>query len=62
MWCWRRTEKIKWSDKVTNEQVLYHIREEGTLIIYYVEKAIGLVIISEEIAFFMMPLKDRLRK
>jgi hypothetical protein len=22
MWCWRRMEKIKWSEKVTNEQVL----------------------------------------
>ena len=25
MWCWRRTEKIKWSEKVTNEQVLERI-------------------------------------
>ena len=22
MWCWTRMEKIKWSEKVTNEQVL----------------------------------------
>ena len=22
MWCWRRMEKIKWSEKITNEQVL----------------------------------------
>ena len=22
MWCWRRMEKIKWSEKVTNEQVI----------------------------------------
>ena len=21
MWCWRRMEKVKWSDKVNNEQV-----------------------------------------
>ena len=22
MYCWRKTEKVKWSDKVTNEEVL----------------------------------------
>ena len=27
MWCSRRMEKIKWSEKVTNEQVLDHIEE-----------------------------------
>jgi len=25
MWCWRRMEKIKWSEKVTNKQVLDRI-------------------------------------
>ena len=28
MWCWRRMEKIKWPEKVTNEQVLIRIRRE----------------------------------
>ena len=32
MWCWRRMEKIKWSEKVTNEQVLGRIGENRTLI------------------------------
>ena len=32
MWCWRRMEKIKWSEKVTNEQVLGRIREKRTLL------------------------------
>ena len=32
MWCWRRTEKIKWSKKVTNEQVLDRIGEKRTLL------------------------------
>ena len=32
MWCWRRIEKIKWSEKVTNEQVLNFIGEKKTLI------------------------------
>ena len=32
MWCWRRMEKIKWSEKVTNEQVLERIGEKRTLL------------------------------
>ena len=28
MWCWRRMEKIKWSEKVTND----HIGEKMTLL------------------------------
>jgi hypothetical protein len=46
MWCWRRIEKIKWSEKVTNEQVLGRIGEKRThYIISYVEKPIGSVIL-----------------
>ena len=32
MWCCRRMEKIKWSEKVTNEQVLDLLGEKRTLI------------------------------
>ena len=32
MWCWRRMEKIKWTEKVTNEQVLEGIGEKKTLL------------------------------
>ena len=32
MWCWRKMEKIKWSEKVTNEQVLDRIGEKRTLL------------------------------
>jgi hypothetical protein len=32
MWCSRRIEKIKWSEKVTNEQVLECIGEKRTLL------------------------------
>ena len=32
MWCWRRMEKVKWSEKETNEEVLEHIGEKRTLI------------------------------
>ena len=31
IWCWRRIDKIKWSEKVTNE-VLEHIGEEKRLL------------------------------
>jgi hypothetical protein len=32
MWCWMRMEKIKCSEKVTNEQVLYRIEEKRALL------------------------------
>ena len=32
MWRWRRMEKIRWSEKVTNEQVLDRIGEKRTLL------------------------------
>ena len=32
MWCWRRKEKIKWSEKVTNEQVFERIGEKRTIL------------------------------
>ena len=32
MWYWRRIEEIKWSEKVTNEQVLERIGEKKTLL------------------------------
>ena len=32
MWCCRRMEKIKWSEKVTNEQVLERIEEKRILL------------------------------
>ena len=32
MWCWRRMEKIKWLEKVTNEQVHEHKGQKRTLL------------------------------
>ena len=32
MWCWKRMVKIKWSEKVTNEQILVRIGEKRTLL------------------------------
>ena len=28
MWCWRRMEKISWTDHVRNEEVLLRVKEE----------------------------------
>jgi hypothetical protein len=28
MWCWRRMEKISWTDRVKNEEVLHRVKEE----------------------------------
>lgn len=33
MWCWRRIEKFIWTDSVTNEDVLFGIKEEGNILI-----------------------------
>jgi hypothetical protein len=45
MWCWRRMEKIIWTDRVGNDEVLHRVKEERN-IIHTVKrrKAIGLVI------------------
>jgi hypothetical protein len=28
MWCWRRMEKISWTDHVRNEEVLLRVKEK----------------------------------
>jgi hypothetical protein len=32
MWCWRRMEKISWTNHVTNEEVLHIVEEERNII------------------------------
>jgi hypothetical protein len=32
MWCWRRMEKISWTDRVRNEEVLDRGKEERNII------------------------------
>jgi hypothetical protein len=32
MWCWRRIEKIIWTDRVRNEEVLHRVKEEGNIL------------------------------
>ena len=32
MWCWKRVEKISWTDRVRHEEVLHRIKEERNII------------------------------
>jgi hypothetical protein len=32
MWCWRRMEKISWTDRVRNEEVLHRVKVERNLV------------------------------
>ena len=52
-------EEIKWSEKVTNEQVVERIREKRTVINNILSRKANW---AGHIASFMLPLKDRWRK
>ena len=32
MWCWRRMEKLSWTDHVRNEEVLVRVKEQGNIL------------------------------
>jgi hypothetical protein len=32
MWCWRRTEKISWTDHVRYEEILLRFKEQGNIL------------------------------
>jgi hypothetical protein len=32
IWCWRRMEKISWTDRVNNETVLHRVKEERNIL------------------------------
>jgi hypothetical protein len=32
MWCWRRMEKISWTDHVRNEDVLLRVKEQRNIL------------------------------
>ena len=52
MWCWRRMEKINWTDHVRNEEVLLRVNEQRN-IRHEIEngRLIGLVTSYVETAF-----------
>ena len=35
MWCWRRMEKISWTDHVRNEEVLLRVNEQRNFCYWY---------------------------
>ena len=58
MWCWRRMEKIRWTDHVRNEEVLLRVMEER-YILHEISKRTGLVTFCVETAFYNGLLKER---
>jgi hypothetical protein len=32
MWCWRRIDKISWTDRVNNEAVLHRVKKERNIL------------------------------
>jgi hypothetical protein len=32
MWCWGRMEKISWTDRVRNEEVLHRVKEDRNIL------------------------------
>ena len=52
MWCWKRMEKIKWPEKVTNEQVLERVGEKRTLLNNILRRK------ANWTASFMIPLTE----
>jgi hypothetical protein len=32
MWCWKRMEKISWTDHVRNEEILHTVKEDENIV------------------------------
>jgi hypothetical protein len=60
MWCWRRMEKISWTDLVRNEDVLLRVKEQrNTLHEIHKRKANWMVTFCVENAFYNELLNER---
>jgi hypothetical protein len=60
MWCWRRMEKISWTDHVRNEEVLLTVKEQINILTKYANgRRTGLVTFCVETAFYNGLLKER---
>ena len=42
-WCWRRMEKINWTDRVRNEEVLHTVKKERKSCIQCIENSSHLI-------------------
>jgi hypothetical protein len=61
MWCWRRMEKICWTNHVNNEAVLHRVKEEGNILhTIRRRKDTGLGTYCVGTAFKVTSLKERL--
>jgi len=60
MWCWRRMERISWTNHVRNEEVLLRVKEQRN-ILHEVRKrkANWIVTFCVETAFYNGLLKER---
>jgi hypothetical protein len=43
MWCWRRMEKISWTDRVRSEEILYKMKEKRNILHKRKRRKAGLV-------------------
>jgi hypothetical protein len=32
MWCWRKIEKMRWTDRVRNVEVLHGVKKQGNIL------------------------------
>jgi hypothetical protein len=58
MWCWRRMEKISWTDHVRNEEVLLSVKEQRN-ILHEIRKRKANWIVHISHAFYNGLLKER---
>ena len=60
MWCWRRMEKISWTEHVRNEKVLLRFKEQMNILHEIIKRRlIGLVTFCVETAFYNTLLEER---
>jgi hypothetical protein len=59
MWCWRRMEKISWTDHVRNEAVLLRVKKQRNILHDVNGRRTGLVTFCVETAFYNGLLKER---
>jgi hypothetical protein len=59
-WCWRRMDKISWTDYVRNEEVLLRVKGRGISYMKYVNgRRTGFVTFCVETVFYNGLLKER---
>jgi len=60
VWCWRRMEKVSWTDHGRNEDVLLRVKEQRNILHENVNgRRTGLVTFCVETAFYNRLLKER---